>query len=536
MQTSQRRTFFLLLAVALATFIAFIPFNRTGAADPNMLAVFEIDEYAQYPHLLRMLTPGDTFYQTLRNFLIYLHYFYGYVFYFVSAVLILPFKLALGPEWADQTRLLVTVLRQGISVLPMLAANLLLVWMQTRFRSWWRALGLFLLLLAVPAVVVNNLWWHPDSLVQIFIVLTLFFLDRDAFQYKRDFLLAAAACGLAIGTKHLGLFFVLCVPVYLGWGVLRRAIPWRRAVGLGALFVVVMCAAVVISNPLLLLPQERAAILATQSKQIVETSTGMFTAGSAPFFANGYPQDLRVHYGEAAFILLTLAGLALGITNPQRRRLNVLILAWMIPLTVVIITFATRRTHYWLPVLLPAFSGLVNFFPEKGEDFPFKLSINLRRGLQGLVATLILIQFVLFLRQDARILSAHLQREEKAPAVQFFNRLESEWLSRLPQKELVVFRDWKVYYPAHSARSVEMSWSMPTLQIVAESNPDMILLEQANLDLFSDPAIVERAIDPGDMQAIQQFYAAARQNTLPGYQLVLSDSFAAAYLRDSLAP
>jgi hypothetical protein len=536
MQTSQRRTFFLLLAVALASFITFIPFNRTGAADPNMLAVFEIDEYAQYPHLLRMLTPGDTFYQTLRNFLVYLHYFYGYVFYFLSAVLILPVKLALGSEWADHTRLLVTVLRQGISVLPMLAANLLLVWMQTRYRSWWRALGLFLLLLAVPAVVVNNLWWHPDSLVQIFIILTLFFLDRDAFQYKRDFLLAAAACGLAIGTKNLGLFFVLCIPVYLGWGVLRHIITCQRTFVLGAMFLGVMLAAVVISNPLLLLPQERAAILATQSRQIIETSTGMFTAGSAPFFASGYPQDMRVHYGEAAFVLLSLAGLGLGIANPRRRLLNVLILAWMIPLSVVIITFATRRTHYWLPVLLPAFSSLVNFFPEGNDEFPKRLSPNLRQALQAMAGAIILLQLGVFAFQDNLILAGHIQREEKAPAVRFFNRLESEWLAQLPQKELVVFRDWKIYFPTRAARSVEMSWAMPNLQIIAETSPDLIILEQANLNLFSNPAIIERAIDPGNMQPIQQFYAAAQQNGLPGYQLVLSNSFAAAYLRDSLAP
>ena len=89
----QRLTVWVLVLIGGLDFCALIPANRTGAETAEMLAVFEVDEYAQYPHLLRMLTPGDGLYPTLRNFFIYLHYYYGFPFYFWSALSVLPLKL-----------------------------------------------------------------------------------------------------------------------------------------------------------------------------------------------------------------------------------------------------------------------------------------------------------------------------------------------------------------------------------------------------------------------------------------------------------
>ena len=72
----KKTSLFFLVLLGVIYFCIMIPFNLTGAETPEMLEVFEVDEYAQYPHLMRMLTPGDGFYQTIRNFFIYLHYYY----------------------------------------------------------------------------------------------------------------------------------------------------------------------------------------------------------------------------------------------------------------------------------------------------------------------------------------------------------------------------------------------------------------------------------------------------------------------------
>ena len=67
MSSNQRRTFFILIIIGLIYFLAFIPPNLTGARDANMLSVFEADEFAQYPNVIRMLTLGETPYQSLRR-------------------------------------------------------------------------------------------------------------------------------------------------------------------------------------------------------------------------------------------------------------------------------------------------------------------------------------------------------------------------------------------------------------------------------------------------------------------------------------
>jgi len=256
-RSKQTNTFFILVLLGLVYFIAFIPPNLTGARDVNMLSVFQHDEFAQYPHVIRMLTPGDTIYQSLRNFVVYLHYYYGYPFYFLSALFLLPVTLFIGSGWAQHTSTIVAVLRQSINVLPIILATLILVWLQTKLINRAKALVIFILLLTLPAVVDNNMWWHPDSLLVLFTVLTLFFLARDDFRFGKDFFLSAVPLGLAIGVKILGVLFVVTYAVYFLYSLFSHRISLKKAVIFSSLFLALLIFVVVATNPLLLLPIER---------------------------------------------------------------------------------------------------------------------------------------------------------------------------------------------------------------------------------------------------------------------------------------
>ena len=49
------------MALLCATYVLiFVPANRTGASDVNMLSVFELDEFAQFHALWKMTSPRDT--------------------------------------------------------------------------------------------------------------------------------------------------------------------------------------------------------------------------------------------------------------------------------------------------------------------------------------------------------------------------------------------------------------------------------------------------------------------------------------------
>ena len=150
-----------------------------------------------------MLQQAGSFKATLHNFLVYLHYYYGYPFYFFSALAILPFKWILGADWTTHTQSIVAVLRQLINVLPMLLAIFILVRDQLKSKSPLKALLTFLLLLTLPAVTANNMWWHPDSLLSLFAVLTIFFLILDNGKFGKYFYLSGVVCALSIGAKIL---------------------------------------------------------------------------------------------------------------------------------------------------------------------------------------------------------------------------------------------------------------------------------------------------------------------------------------------
>ncbi len=209
MDRTQKRILWLLIAIGAIYFVAFIFPNATGAKTYSMISLFQPDEHAQYPALLFMLN-GSSLKQTILNFILYRYYYYGFPFFASSALVLLPLKLANALN-GQNVQLAMLLLRQLINVLPMTLAILLMVYSQTKFRSYLASIATFIFLLLIAAVVENNLWWHADSLTVLFVVLVFFFLDRDQLKFGINFRLAAVACGLAIGTKVLGFFFFITI-------------------------------------------------------------------------------------------------------------------------------------------------------------------------------------------------------------------------------------------------------------------------------------------------------------------------------------
>jgi hypothetical protein len=298
-----------------------------------------------------------------------------------------------------------------------------------------------------------------------------------------------------------------------------------------------MAASIIISNPLLLLPQERAEIIRVQVWQFQQTSVGIILANQAAFFANGWPEDIRIHYGQAWFALLALLGLLIGITRPETRRRSAWILAWTIPLTYVILTFGTRRTHYFIPVALPLFSSLVNLFPiENPEPLAKKILANwVQKSIPWILGLAILLQAALYIRSDVSIYSGMLTRETSAPGIAFYQEIDQEVLSVMPSDlPITVYRDWHIYFPGGAGRRVEMDWNYATRETIQDLDPDLVLLEKENLELFGDPDVVAQAVDPDRMALVHEFYADAMANRLNGFRLVYQNGFAAAYLSEPL--
>ncbi len=530
MTSTQKRVFTILIFISIAYFAAFIPPNNTGAKDQMMISLFEPDEFAQYPVIIKMLNPGETLTATLFNFIAYDHYYYGSPFYFSSALLLLPIKLF--DSLRNTTQLNMLLLRQVIGVLPMLGALLLLTHIQTKFSDYAKSIGLFVFLLSVSAVVENNLWWHVDSLAVFFIVLTLFFLDRDDQRFGIHFALAAASTGLATGTKVIGLFFVLTIPTYLLVGILSKKLTWRDAFLKGLMFVGVMAAAIVISNPFLLLAGQRETMINTISRQASSQTEGWTLA-----YAKGpasWKHIIEELYGQLLFVALSLVALGVGIWRSPNRIRHLLIATWAFPLGLYILfTTAIKPTHFFLPILLPVYSSLIVFleFPPFNPEKP-RNAASLTWG--AVLAAMVIWQFAIYINKDVELYRDVLTREENEGSLVFYDTLERDYLPRITAAEsLTVFRDVRMYFPDNSRWNIRTYWNSK-YSTIEKIRPDiMILWSQRILDYTQEGAL-ENAVDPDSFQDTYTFYMDVKNEQVRGYHLIYRDAEGLMFVSDEI--
>lgn len=370
MNKQQKRILFL-IAVAGAIYFVLCYFpNRTGAKDEHMLLLFSNDETVIYPIVMRMLNLEGDIHEIWYRLIIYGDYHYGYPFYLLSFLVLLPVRVIFGQNYIFQTQLNLMLLRQFISVLPWVVATGFVTYLQTRFKSTWRSLGLFVFLLVVRGFVFQSLsWWHPDALAVLAVVVTIFFLDRDDLRFGNNFYYAAMACGFAAGLKLLGFFFFLTIFGYLAAGILQRRISLKKALGRGVIFVMIMAAVIVVSNPFLLYAGPRAQMLEIQAHKSLELSQG-YTHDVSPEYQKGpqwWVRTLSLWFGTPVTLACLFLALVFGAFAGDAKLSNRLILSWIIPYSLYLFYFiAPKPHHYWLPVMLLLFSAAFNFF-DVGE-------------------------------------------------------------------------------------------------------------------------------------------------------------------------
>jgi len=383
-----------------------------------MLSLLSQDESIQYPYLTHMLTSGSTFFETLKNFISYQHYFYGYPFYFFSALVILPFRLIFGSQFSSMTQVNLLILRQLVSVLPMLISAGVLTYLQTRFKSTWKSILLFVFLLSIPAVLANNLWfWHPDAMTLLGVVLTIFFLDRDHYALGRNFYYAAIACGFTAATKVIGFFFFLAVFIYLVLAFLQKQLLISKIIRAVTFFILIMLAVFILLNPLLLFPQTRAQIFKIQSQQNFYVTHGWQDEDIYATGLTAWLPYLQQWYAVPVFMLFLFFCLGVACWKGERRLTNWLILGWFFPYSIYLVFLvATKPTHYWLPTFLPLASttfvllpdDLFNQSEKKKRSQSFFSTVNL---LAILTLGLIGFQTAQYLKADIALTTRIMEKE-----------------------------------------------------------------------------------------------------------------------------
>lgn len=361
-RTSLNRVSWIVLVISLAYFLLLCLPNAYGARDEGTLLATSVDEPVTYAVLTHMFRPADSLKSAVMHWVIYGDYHYGFIFYFFSGLVLLSVQWITG-NLQSQTALNLWILRQMVSVLPMLLAILILVSKQTGFNSLRLTLPLLFVMLTMPAVLRNNIqWWHPDALSIFTVVLTLVFLDRDKFQFNLFFFLAAAACGLAVGIKLAGIFFVITIPAYLVVGWLYHRIRFGKMLLFGLVFVMIMSAVAILSNPFVFIPAERQKLVDIQlyKTQELDQGNGKMNIDDAKS-PSAWNWTLNTWFGHPLFLAFVFLSLIIGCIWGSNRIFNLLILSYALPYAIFLLFFvAVKPDHYWLPIMIPAFSSLLS--------------------------------------------------------------------------------------------------------------------------------------------------------------------------------
>ncbi len=502
-----------------------------------MVSIFSPDEHIQYPTMLYMLN-GDSLKHTIVHFVLYQYYYYGFPFFASSALVLLPLKLTNALN-SQNVQLAMLLLRQFINVLPMVLAILLMVYTQTKFRSYLTSIVTFIFLLVTAAVVEINLWWHADSLTVLFVVLVFFFLDRDELKFGVNFWLAAVACGLATATKVLGLFFFIAIPVYILIGIWQKRLLWKRAFLDAPAFVGLLAATIIVSDPFLLIPSQRARML----RFVGLTSTNM-THGYTLY----YVKDAFTWIATLAnitwlpFLIFIVIVLLLGIWKSSKPVLHILILCWVIPFSFyVLYDLAAQLPHYFLPIMIPLFSCVATAFEFKPASWlpeKYDASFLKKWGNQlwlVLVVLIIGVQAVNYLAADVNLYQNDLTREQTNASIRFYNTLDAQYLYVLPSnRKYVIFRDTRIYFPDSDSDRVITFYVTTNYATVRRHKPDIILLWRQRLSDYLQPGAKKNAINKNAFEAVHQFFSDANQEQLIGYHLIYRNNTGLAFVSDAL--
>jgi hypothetical protein len=424
------------------------------------------------------------------------------------------------------------VRRQFASLLPMLVALLLLVYMQDGFCTY-RSPLLYAFLLSIPAVVQNNLWWHPDGLTLLLCVLTLFFLWRDNLSFKHNFILAAVMSGVATATKLVGAYFFLAVGLTLVLGLVLRKASWKKLLVMALAYLLVMGVSFIAANPFLLSSWQRTAYWYIFNKQAFLLAEGygvVYETG----LAAAWPL-LRQYYGAALFLFVALGATLWSAIRGKQRLLHGLILAWFAPVTILVIFVTHFKFQYWLPVALPLFSSLAVLLPGK-LDWPQTVSKSSWTGKVGSFAhvaalLVVMVQFGAFLRTGAQEFNAYLHRAQDNPRLLFYDKVVAA-LEALPNEQLSVYYDYRLYVPGQPGWVLATSYELLDYAYIQQNDFAVLLLLEQRIKDYLNPMVT--GIDPEMFTLSQEFYQDAEAGTVAGYRLVYREPVGLVYVREDV--
>lgn len=523
MKKANKWVVLVLALLTVATFIIYIFPNKAASENHAMVGIFEPDEGATYSVIDRMTSPKPDLRTWMKSYITYEFYHYGFPFFSISS---LPAYVARWTNQYTNTSFVMASLRQFVNVLPSLIAILILIYMQDQFSSY-KSIILFIILASVPAVFKNSMWWHPDGLVLIFSVLTLFFLWKDEHRFGKFFYVAAIFAGILTATKLIGVFFLAAIVPLLLWEVKEKRISIKTSITKWLVFALLMSCTFLISNPFLFTIAGVKDYLRTLYLEYSLISKGydlVYTKGFAAAW-----QGMQPFYGSLPFYLTIVFSFYLGFRDKAKQKLSFLLLCWLLPLTFTVLFTTHFKYQYWLPAALPAFSMLYMLLPDKKHLAEDKLWLKICKfALLAVVA----IQLVFFNIQNVKTYNAQLHHQDSSESIRFYKGAKNALEPTLGD-QLNVYYDYRVYLPpAENVWKLTTAFEIIDYPYLEEKNFDILLLINQRVRDYLNPNA--EGVNKDKLETARILYRDVRDNSLRNYKLVFEDVFGKVFMREDL--
>jgi len=170
------------------------------------LSLYSIDEYAFHGSLLTMyegLVSLD-----VRKFFSFGFYSYGFGFFTLNLLLTIPFFLS------DNIEMTIYIPRLITSAFAI--GSLYFIYKISRdYLDNISSILIGLILVSMPGFWKNAFWFHPDWMMTFFIILTVYYLSKDSWNFKKFFWLGSVAFGMALATKIQAITFIPFIFLYV---------------------------------------------------------------------------------------------------------------------------------------------------------------------------------------------------------------------------------------------------------------------------------------------------------------------------------
>ena len=537
----ERLAKFAILSLAIAYFLLFVPLSLLGARDRNMLAVFNLDEYAQYSDVLNRAVWGPPFRQWIENFFAYIGTQYGYLFSLICTIIVMFIRAV--SRWTggwDATQANIFILRQ-LCVACSILGSYCLSKMFSDPGDRLRQIVIFAFLLLVPGAFMLNVLWKPDQAVYLLVALALYWTSRALeanSSSTRALLLGTFFFGMAAGLKAYGWFagpLILLASVRT-WGP-RFWQERVRLLNLGGVFV----GGFLVSQPVMIWPPT-ASRVAGRLLESVRNSTKASDMNRIPTnltsadLTHWYQNSFHYFYGHWIFLVAALVATVAGsFLNKERNGRYLVVLVWFIPISIYVTTqiVYTGEQRYWLPMWMPVIAAFLSRC--------FTLIERHRLSRFGLIACVIAVviptaQAGAYLKMDVLTWRAEVVRERDAPSIRFYEMVQRNWLTKLPKNRTYsLFHDPYVYWPRGLVGfDPRMNFKDTTYSDVVALPTDILLLQADYIKVNASNDNLAQKKASRLMWDTYVFYSDVRDDKLKGFKKVYQDKFGIFFVSDAL--